>query len=182
DQLTESPLQLQLPQPQYGGRIELGFSEYAVFDDMLKQRLAQTGRDKLRAVLLDDSVYTGRSIFTMLGVCAHMPITVVGILVLISRLAHEVSEAVHSLSIPFAQLYRLHMPVLEPTYSPDRQLTNINTAFTAKASSYFGRRWATALRQEQSHFLWSHEYDSGDLAAPHVDESLLSNIRGHVLS
>jgi adenine/guanine phosphoribosyltransferase-like PRPP-binding protein len=123
---NESPLVLSLPQRQYGGRIELGPHQYTAYRQAIEALRKKVGRDTPRALILDDSVISGSSIFTMVGIAEVLRLEVKGIFVLVNRLTAEVSLAVRQLGVPFEYLYRVHMPDETAADLPDRSIAEIS--------------------------------------------------------
>jgi adenine/guanine phosphoribosyltransferase-like PRPP-binding protein len=183
-QLNSNPLVLPLTQRRYGGQIELSTSDYEYFEEVIVSAKAERGRDDLNCLIVDDSVLTGNSLFTMMGVAANLGLRVNGVLVLLSRLSPEISRILSVLPGNFAYLYRLHMPILTSEESPDTKLREINEEILGSSSSYFAQLWASALKDELtdravegSHFQPSNE-EINQETPPQVPSSYLEDIRG----
>jgi adenine/guanine phosphoribosyltransferase-like PRPP-binding protein len=151
--LGSAPIIIPLAQRQYGGPIELTISDRIYAHEKISARKSKTGKEQLKCVIVDDSVYTGSSLFTMLGVAAQLHLEINGALVLLNRLSAEVSEAVSSLGFSFAYLYRLHMPLLQGEQSPDARLVHLTDLVQQQSNSYYAKKWGTYLKAQGSHFL-----------------------------
>lgn len=151
-QLHQSPIVLPLRQHVYGGAIEPSADDYQYFRSLIEKRQRSSKHQQLNAVVLDDSVLTGKSIFSMLGICVRLGLHPSGILALLSRLPQEVSASLSLIPAPFSYLYRLHMPVLRDEDSPDNRLSNIAKQLIDNSTSYFGRKWAGKLIAREVQF------------------------------
>lgn len=140
-----------LAQRRYGGKIEPTEQDYR-YMQRLTDSIRAPGR-QLRALVLDDSVITGQSLFTMLGIGHRVGVRVVGIFVLLNRLTPEVSDALSQHGIHFGYLYRLHMPLLAGDDSPDEEIKRLNAEVASNVSSVLCARWCARLASEESHFL-----------------------------
>jgi hypothetical protein len=141
-QLATTPLILALPQRQYGGRIEVSLGHYLIYDNALQERRRLLGRDTLRALIIDDSVLSGSSLFTMAGAVRRLNVELRGFFVLVNRLPTEVSLAVKRLGFPFAYLYRVHMPIGISNDSPDHVAAVIratNDGTRSGLAAWFGQ-------------------------------------------
>lgn len=180
-QLNNTPLVLPLTQRKYGGQIELTSDDYEFFQKRIDEIRVERGRSSLRSLIVDDSVLTGNSLFTMLGVAARLGLSTNGVLVLLSRLSPEISNTLSLLSVNFAYLYRLHMPILTNNESPDTKLRELNEKILRSSNSYFGQLWGKVLKDELdeekngSHFRPSGEEINQDLP-PRVAPEYLKNI------
>jgi hypothetical protein len=141
-QLSRPPLILPLTQRVYGETIEIPPDDYAYFRRQVEALRHERGRP-LTAVVLDDSVLSGRSLFMMLGVAANLGLVKPHVFVLVNRLPAEVSEAVWRACASFTYLYRLNMPYSGET--PDSELRKRNIEVFQHSNSYFGQYWATRL-------------------------------------
>ena len=79
-----------------------------------------------RCLIVDDSIITGNSIFTMLGIASQLDLKSVGVLVLINRLKPEISEAISWCQPNFGYFLRFHMPKLEAQEDPNGLILSIN--------------------------------------------------------
>jgi adenine/guanine phosphoribosyltransferase-like PRPP-binding protein len=179
-QLNLSPIVFPLPQHNYGGVLELTAGDYGYYHNIIKEFKTKHARDQIKCLIIDDSVLTGNSLFSMLGIAKRLGLDTGGILVLLSRLTPEISSAIAAMSIPFSYLYRLHMPILNDRQSPDTKLKLINEAVSNKAYSYFAQRRANTLQAEDSHFRL-FTYDVEAEKPPAVEEGALSGIRGEFI-
>jgi orotate phosphoribosyltransferase len=164
--LTHPPMIYPLTQRRYGGSIELTEADYRYFED-----LTEAARDKgreMRTVIVDDSVLSGGSLFTMLGIASKLHLQVVGTYVLLNRLTAEVSDALHQIAPNFAYLYRLHMPLLKEDDSPDQVLRRISSCVHDDATSHFCIRTCDTLLGEESHFL-AGDAEIDENTPPQVD-------------
>lgn len=152
-QLSTPPVILPLTQRKYGGPIELTQSDIDYYKELLSRYKKENYTDKLTGIVVDDSVLTGRSLFTMLGVSGQLNVEPLGMLVLLSRLTTEVSSAFKSLHIKFEYLYRLHMPVLSSEESPDMMLATLNRIIIDGSNSYFAQYWARFIQSKKTRFL-----------------------------
>jgi hypothetical protein len=152
-QLPSTPLQLSLNQRSYGGPIEVTPDDYTYYHDRIEELRRVRFASAPRCIIVDDSVLSGSSLVTMLGVAAGLGLRPVGILVLLSRLTPEVSSAIALLPLRFSYLYRLHMPILSHDKSPDLRLERLNREIGLETNSYFGYMWALNLASQDSHFL-----------------------------
>lgn len=150
-QLTQAPLILPLTQRSYGQSIELAPEDYRAYRKSIEELQGERSRQELSTLVLDDSVLSGSSLFTMLGIAARLGLKAAGILVLLNRLTPEVSQSLSLLPLRFSYLYRLHMPVLKEDQSPDAELLRQNKTVLEKSNSHFARRWATSLSKESEH-------------------------------
>jgi adenine/guanine phosphoribosyltransferase-like PRPP-binding protein len=176
-QLNDKPLVLPLTQRKYGGQIEITSGDYLYSQRLVEEFKRIREREQLTCLIVDDSVLTGNSLFTMLGISARLGLQTNGILVLLSRLSPEISNALSLLSVNFAYLYRLHMPILTGSQSPDTKLKYFNEIILKNSNSYFGQLWANILRSEESHFQPS-EKDIEPNIPPTIRAGLLANIEG----
>jgi len=174
-QLSQKPLVLPLPQRKYGGRIEISSDDYTYYRQLIAEFMESRQSDSLTSLIVDDSVLTGSSLFTMLGVSERLGLRAKGILVLLSRLSPEVSGALSLLPIDFVYLYRLHMPILTDDQSPDSKLETLNDKILVSSKSYFGHLWAKKLSQEQSHFQLFEEQIDPD-TPPSVTPDFVANV------
>lgn len=182
-QLNNTPLVLPLTQRKYGGQIELTSDDYDFYKKRIEKIKNVRGHSKLMSLIVDDSVLSGNSLFTMLGVAARLGLSTNGVLVLLSRLSPEVSSTLSLLSVNFAYLYRLHMPILTSNQSPDTKLRELNEKVLRSSNSYFGQLWGNVLKDELddekdggSHFQPSSEEINQNLP-PRVTPAFLNNIR-----
>jgi orotate phosphoribosyltransferase len=181
-QLNNTPLVLPLTQRKYGGQIELTSDDYDFFQKRIDEVRSERSRSSLTSLIVDDSVLSGNSLFTMLGVAARLGLSTNGVLVLLSRLSPEISNTLSLLSVNFAYLYRLHMPILTNNQSPDTKLRELNEKILRTSNSYFGQLWGNILKnvldeeKNGSHFRPSGEEINQDLP-PRVAPEYLNNIR-----
>jgi adenine/guanine phosphoribosyltransferase-like PRPP-binding protein len=183
-QLNINPLVIPLTQRKYGGQIEVHSEDYDYYKEQIDTIKTKRGRDELNCIIVDDSVLTGSSLFTMMGVAAGLGLRTNGVLVLLSRLSAEISKVLSLLPINFAYLYHLHMPILTSEESPDTKLKQLNDQIILKSSSYFAQSWANALKTElsddvpeNSHFRPINEIVNESLP-PTVEEQYVENIKG----
>ncbi len=176
-QLNINPLVLPLTQRKYGGQIDLASGDYLYNHRLVEECKRIREREQLTCLIVDDSVLTGNSLFTMLGISTRLGLRTNGILVLLSRLSPEISDTLALLSVNFAYLYRLHMPILTSGQSPDTKLKNTNDRILEKSNSYFGQLWANTLRDEESHFHPSDDDVEPDVP-PMVKTGALEDIEG----
>jgi adenine/guanine phosphoribosyltransferase-like PRPP-binding protein len=160
------PLILPLRQIEYGGKIELTHRDYERFRSEIEEMRNATHRPVLRALIVDDSILTGSSIFTMLGIADSLGLRSKGVLVLLSRLSPEVSAAFESLPLTFAYLYRLHMPVLAQSQSPDSRMTEWCARLEVNRESYCAELWNRHIRQQPDGSYFLGEQDAIDNAQP----------------
>jgi len=151
EQLSANPLILPLTQNEYGGAITITANDYREFRARVDKLERSAGR-ALSCLILDDSVLSGNSIFTMIGIVSNLGMNVGGILTLLNRLTPEVSQAIAEMTIPFGYLYRLHMPILGPPHRPDKRLSELNDQIMEQSSSNFAQNRAKKLSVEGSHF------------------------------
>ena len=135
--LNKHPLVIRLNQSEYGGKIELLSTDYNVISNSIQNYQRQHKRSYLRALIVDDSVYSGSSIFTMLGIADILNIRVKGVMVLLNRLTPEVSASLASLPFKFTYLYRLHMPLLSAALSANSRLIGSIQNSTVGEESFF---------------------------------------------
>lgn len=150
--LTISPLILPLTQWKYGGPIQVSSNEFRHLQDQIRDLRSRHEDRQPRCLVVDDSILTGSSIFTMLGLASQLDIKPVGILVLINRLKPEVSEALSLLPLSFAYFFRFHIPKLEDQEEPNAKLAKLDREFDEQsqndgqrpsvASSYFAKFWS----------------------------------------
>jgi adenine/guanine phosphoribosyltransferase-like PRPP-binding protein len=154
-QLSTPPLILPLSQREYGGRIEMSREEYAWYRKGIEEQETARGRSGLSALLVDDSILTGSSIVTMLGLADLLGLRTRGVLVLVNRLPRGVSAAFEALPSEFGYLYRLHMPVLSALESPDVRMREWSQRLRKAGSSFFVGHWCDVVSgaQEGSYFL-----------------------------
>lgn len=178
-QLNVKPLVLPLTQRRYGGQIELTTGDYLYNQRLVENFKKARGREQLLSLIVDDSVLTGASLFTMLGVASKLGLKNNGILVLLSRLRPEISNALALFHMNYAYLYRLHMPVLTRHQSPDRKLNELNEdeKFIALSKSYFSQLWMERLKSEDSHFQPKSEVINTE-CSPTVKLDTLGDIKG----
>ena len=150
-QLSRPPLILPVTQRAYGGRIELTPEDYSYFRLAVEAGRARLGRP-LRALVIDDSVLSGSSLFTMLGVAAELGLRGPHILVLVNRLTAEVTEAVERSADSFTYLYRFRMPLLSELEVPDEVLQARNNQVLENSNSYFGQMWASRVESNDERF------------------------------
>lgn len=144
DRLPGKTLVVPLRQTEYGGPIQIDQEEYVAIEQRVALHEETTGFTDRRVVLVDDSVLSGRSLFTMLGAAKKLQLQPIGFLVLLSRLTPEVSEALDARGVLFRYLYRLHMPV------PDRKdpwhwLDSLNQGVVRTSNSSFAQLWGRRL-------------------------------------
>jgi hypothetical protein len=164
--LPNKPLVLLLPQPQYGGRIEITEDDFQQMALSVELKAKTINRRRPRLLILDDSVLSGSSLFTMLGIASNLNLNTKGVLVLLNRLSPEISESINLLPIKFAYLYRLHMPVPKSEEYPDLMLYNINNIYKKGSKSLIGLKWAHNL----------NEYEDESYFLKNVDKMIIDNI------
>lgn len=139
------PLQiLPLTQTKYGGDIRISIAEY---ESIMQQLCKQDNRPrlKLRALIVDDSVLSGKSLFTMLGIADKLGLQVIGVFVLMNKLSPAVSAAMSTLPFAFSYLYRLHMPLLNHGESPYEVIRQNAIVIRVKTKSVFSHYWSCEL-------------------------------------
>ena len=158
-QLSTPPLILPLGQREYGGRIEMSREEYAWFRRSIVSLDNDKGQAGLNALLVDDSILTGSSIVTMLGLADLLGLKTRGVLVLVNRLPRGVSAAFEALPSEFGYLYRLHMPVLSKLESPDSRTREWSHSVARTSSSFFAGQWSDWIIRspDDSYFLRDDE-------------------------
>ena len=179
EQLSSRPLILPLAQNEYGGAISITAKDY----DEFRARIVEHERARGKAfscLVLDDSVLSGNSIFTMIGIVSKLGLKVTGVLTLLNRLTPEISGAIAEISIPFGYLYRLHMPILSPPHRPDERLHTLNDEVIRDSTSYFAQLWGKKLAAEVSHF---RALQDGVVlgAPPSVDDGCMDSIEGRFI-
>jgi orotate phosphoribosyltransferase len=174
-QLTDPPVMIPLRQPQYGGPLSVELSDYASYRDIIGKKFSHRTVADANALILDDSVLTGASLFTMVGFAHRLGVRIRAAFVLFNRMPSETSSALAALNIPFTYVYRLHMLVLSSATSPDENLRRANTRFKHASRSYFGARFADDLETSESHFaegdLW-HTEEPLTVSSEALDEVL----------
>jgi len=176
--LTINPLILPLTQPKYGGPIQLSSNEFRHLQNQIENfRDKHMGRQP-RCLVVDDSILTGGSIFTMLGLASQLDIKPVGILVLINRLKPEVSQALSLFSSSFAYFLRFHIPKLEDQDEPNARLAKLDSRLDEQllnsTSSYFACYWSmNHIRQNGDNAIRNHlqrDIEFIDASPPKIDD------------
>lgn len=186
-QLNRTPLVIPLTQHNYGGPIEVSQKEYDRLRAALDMHLKTSSRPVLRALIVDDSILTGSSVFTMLGIAEMLGVRVTGVMVLLNRLSPEVSAILSAMPFRFAFLYRLHMPVLKDDRSPDTVVAAWSRSMMGNVPSAYGRDWSQHILASpgESYFLSSAEAVESDRPLRHpkcdLPISEASRFRAHEL-
>lgn len=200
-ELPHSPLIIVVPQRRYGGSIQPSEDDYDRWWAAISEHEKKSGT-RMRALILDDSVLSGSSLFTMAGIANKLRLSVGGIAVLLNRLTPEVSAAIDSLDAPFSYLYRLHMPVLGPESEPDYLLSKLNDRVLQTSASTYAHLCCEKIRERCFGFgtliseNWQtrnfekfyrrdeivHELELGDATAEQVTRNLLLHPDGGILS
>ena len=103
ESLQTRPLVLPVHQQRYGGNLEVSSSDWAFAKAKLVD-FDSTEEGNLGALVIDDSVITGRSLVFMAGLASRLGLNVVGGLVLIDRLAPETRAGVEMVTGELASL------------------------------------------------------------------------------
>jgi orotate phosphoribosyltransferase len=150
--LSTNPKILSLRQREYGGCIEISKRDFSRFRNIISQFNSGSRKNVL---ILDDSVITGRSIFTMLGLAERLGLRVVGVLVLLNRMSPEISASLTSLPFIFTYLYRLHMEALSENSNPDIKVLQWSRELKKTVNSRFIFRWSEYIQSSplDSYFL-----------------------------
>jgi adenine/guanine phosphoribosyltransferase-like PRPP-binding protein len=185
-QLNSTPVVIPLTQRKYGGAIELSSADYESYNELIASLRTRRRGEELTCLIVDDSVLTGSSLFTMMGVAAALNLRTKGVLVLLSRLSPEISRTLSLLPVNFAFLYQLHMPILNREESPDIKLSDLNEQVVHGSSSYFAQWWTTFLRTElhRNGEDGSHFRPAGEIIAqnpPSVAAAYVANLEGEHL-
>lgn len=185
--LTINPLILPLTQPKYGGPIQVTSNEFRHLQNQISDfRTRHMGRQP-RCLIIDDSILTGGSIFTMLGFASQLDIKPVGILVLINRLKPEISEALALLSLNFAYFLRFHIPKLEDQEEPNARLAKFDRELDKQSqgvtSSYFAKFWSmNHIRPLNGNYILNHlqrDIEKVHISPPRISspETLFDDIK-----
>ena len=115
--LENRPLVFKMRQSQYGGSIEISEDEYEYFRVYINERIVKYNiTRKLNCLILDDSIFTGKSIFTLIGISRKLNLIPKSVFVLFNRLSKEISETINFSVDYFSYIYRLHMSVINSKY------------------------------------------------------------------
>jgi adenine/guanine phosphoribosyltransferase-like PRPP-binding protein len=151
--LNKTPLILPMSQREYGGKIEMTTDRYLDYSKQILNYRRELSKFDLKAIIIDDSILTGTSIFTMLGISKKLGLDVTGIFVLMNRLTPEVSASYDNQNFIFSYLYRLHIPIESKEQSHITLLMNINKGLMDETNSFFSNYWCNFIEQT------SKEYD-----------------------
>lgn len=139
--LNKTPLILPMSQREYGGKIEMTSDRYLYFSRQILNYRRKLSKFDLKAIIIDDSILTGTSILTMLGISKKLGLDVTGIFVLMNRLPPEVSASYDNQNFIFSYLYRLHIPIDSREQSHIPLLMSINADLMDKTNSFFSKHW-----------------------------------------
>ncbi len=124
--LAIKPLILPLAKSKYGDPIHVTAREFRDHYEKIQIFRKENRFKQPRCLIVDDSISTGRTIFTMLGLASQLDLMPVGILVLINRLKPETSEAISLFRLSFAYFFRFHMPKLNGQDDPNTRLIQLD--------------------------------------------------------
>jgi orotate phosphoribosyltransferase len=143
--LPKAPWIIAIDQTQYGGKLEFSEEAFHQLRKEAKRRAITQQKERLNTVIVDDSVFTGSSLYSMIGFAESLGLKVSGLLVLLNRLPTEISNSLSALPYPFAYFYRLHMPALSQKHSPDHVLADWQKTVGSHHYSYFVQLWCQVL-------------------------------------
>jgi len=153
--LPKSPVILTLRQEEYGGNINISEDEYDYFIQKLNH-IKETEGHNLRALIVDDSIVTGSSIFTMVGISKKLNLKLQGIFVILNRLSKPISESISALKIPFSYMYRLHLPLISSQDHPDNLIPRWNDIICSKYNNFNINIFSKTIKDKSSvpYLLW----------------------------
>jgi orotate phosphoribosyltransferase len=143
--LPRAPWMIAIDQTQYGGKLEFSEEAFHQLRKEAKRRAGLQQKERLNTVIVDDSVFTGSSLYSMIGFAESLGLKVSGLLVLLNRLPAEISNSLSALPYPFAYFYRLHMPAISQKHSPDHIIADWQKIVAKHHYSYFVQLWCQIL-------------------------------------
>ena len=149
--LNQPPLILPLNQNKYGGEIRITPEEFKRFQISVSSFGKKIRRRIPRALIVDDSVITGSSLFTMIGIAHKLGIEVTGVFVVLNKLTPAISAAFSTMKFDFSYLYRLHMPLVQDNENPDSILKRDSTDLLNNTSSFLVRYWSEHILSMKSY-------------------------------
>lgn len=167
-------------QPDYGGELEIQPSDISRWKYIIKKRIGEK-RKRPRVVIFDDSVLSGHSLHTMIGLSRELNLELVGVAVLFNRLAPEISASIAAYSVPFRYLCRLHMPIMQTESYLNSLLDAYSTIYKHSAYARHYYRWLqkgndplSDILLKTDNLVWVNHTDLSDFRDPSesVDERL----------
>lgn len=157
--LNHSPLILPLSQSEYGGEIRVTPEQFKRFQVKISSFSKDLHRITPRALIVDDSVLTGSSLFTMIGIAHKLGLEVTGVFVVLNKLTPFVSAAISTMKFDFSYLYRLHMPLVSEKENPDIILRKNSKILQMNTSSFLVRYWSEHIFSKKSYLRQDENFE-----------------------